>query len=66
MRKENFRRHVLGHLIRWKCSNCPCTYSRDDTARKHARGCGDGRILMIPLLDDHKRRERTDVEGGKS
>jgi hypothetical protein len=67
MRKENFRRHVLGHLVRWKCSNCPCAYSRDDSARKHARGCGDGRILMMPRLDDlHRLRERTGVKGEES
>ncbi|KAG1756243.1 uncharacterized protein EDB91DRAFT_1091416 [Suillus paluster] len=40
--KGNFRRHVVGHFFRWKCSTCSMTYSRDDTARKHMKGCGDG------------------------
>ncbi|KAG2074952.1 hypothetical protein BDR04DRAFT_1092622 [Suillus decipiens] len=46
--KEGFRRHVLGHLARWKCSTCSSTYSRDDTARKHAKHCKDSRIFMQP------------------
>lgn len=51
IRKEGFRRHVLGHLVRWKCSTCSSTYSRDDSARKHSRDCGDGRIVMQPRLE---------------
>ncbi|KAG2074960.1 hypothetical protein BDR04DRAFT_1092650, partial [Suillus decipiens] len=44
--KEGFRRHVLGHLARWKCSTCSLTYSRDDSARKHAKHCKHSRISM--------------------
>ncbi|KAG1883174.1 hypothetical protein F4604DRAFT_326449 [Suillus subluteus] len=46
IRKGGLKRHVLGHLVRWKCSTCPLTYSRDDSARKHAKDCGNGRIFM--------------------
>lgn len=46
IRKEGFKRHVLGHLVRWGCSTCSLTYSRDDSARKHAKDCGNGRIFM--------------------
>ncbi|OAX31282.1 hypothetical protein K503DRAFT_806194 [Rhizopogon vinicolor AM-OR11-026] len=62
--KGNFRRHVAGHLFRWKCLKCLRTYSRDDSARKHANDCGDGSIVMVPRLDGrpHKRRKRS---GGK-
>lgn len=58
IRKEGFRRHVLGHLVRWKCSTCSSTYSRDDSARKHAKDCGDGRIvpIMLPQLEVRPRR----------
>lgn len=56
IRKEGFRRHVLGHLVRWKCSTCSSTYSRDDSARKHARDCGDGMIVMQPRLEVCPRR----------
>ncbi|KAG1832733.1 hypothetical protein EV424DRAFT_1367880 [Suillus variegatus] len=56
IRKEGFKRHVLGHLVRWKCSTCSSTYSRDDSARKHAKDCGDGRIVMLPRLDVRPRR----------
>ncbi|KAG2146961.1 uncharacterized protein EDB93DRAFT_459144 [Suillus bovinus] len=56
IRKEGFKRHVLGHLVRWKCSTCPLTYSRDDSARKHAKDCGDGRIIMVPRLEGRPRR----------
>lgn len=56
IRKEGFRRHVLGHLARWKCSTCSSTYSRDDSARKHAKDCGDGRIVMQPRLGVCPRR----------
>ena len=48
MRRENFRRHIVKHLFRWKCSNCLSSYSRDDTAKKHAKGCGDGQMHMVP------------------
>ncbi|KAG2066098.1 hypothetical protein BDR04DRAFT_1160644 [Suillus decipiens] len=44
--KEGFKRHILGHLARWECSACSSTFSRGDTARKHARHCGNGRIFM--------------------
>jgi hypothetical protein len=54
--KENFKRHVMAHIARWKCSGCPTTFSRNDTARRHAKSCGDGRILMVPRLDDRPKR----------
>ncbi|OAX31492.1 hypothetical protein K503DRAFT_860726 [Rhizopogon vinicolor AM-OR11-026] len=62
--KGNFRRHVAGHLFRWKCLKCLRTYSRDDSARKHANDCGDGSIIMVPPLDGRlpKRKKRS---GGK-
>ncbi|KAG2034250.1 hypothetical protein BDR03DRAFT_1013588 [Suillus americanus] len=48
IRKEGFKRHVLSHFFRWKCSTCLSPYSRDDSARKHAKDCGHGRIFMEP------------------
>lgn len=58
MRKLNFRRHVVGHLFRWKCSTCSSTYSRDYTARNHTIQCGDGsgRISMEPRLEVRPRQ----------
>ncbi|OJA11983.1 hypothetical protein AZE42_04738 [Rhizopogon vesiculosus] len=65
VRKGNFRRHVVGHFFRWKCLNCLRTYSRDDSARKHANVCGDGSIIMVPRLNARppKRRKRSDGNG---
>jgi len=48
MRRKYFKRHVVSHLVGWKGSNCSKTYSRDDSARKHAKDCGDGMIFMEP------------------
>ncbi|KAG1826740.1 uncharacterized protein BJ212DRAFT_1307970 [Suillus subaureus] len=46
--KGSFKRHVLSHFFRWMCPTCSSPYSRDDSARKHAKGCGNGRIFMQP------------------
>ncbi|KAG2149178.1 hypothetical protein DEU56DRAFT_781110 [Suillus clintonianus] len=56
MRKEGIKRHVLGHIFRWKCLTCSSTYSRDDSARKHAKECGDGRISMQPRSEVHPQQ----------
>jgi len=64
MLKENFRRHVTAHFVRWQCLNCTRTYSRDDSARKHARDCGgDGSIITVPRLDDRPRKRRKRANG---
>ncbi|OJA15323.1 hypothetical protein AZE42_10863 [Rhizopogon vesiculosus] len=49
--KGNARRHVGAHIVRWQCANCLLTYSRDDSAKKHAKDCGDGYIFMVPRLE---------------
>ncbi|OJA20640.1 hypothetical protein AZE42_10682 [Rhizopogon vesiculosus] len=49
--KGNSRRHVVSHVVRWQCANCPSSYSRDDPAKKHAKDCGDGHIFMVPRLE---------------
>ena len=49
--KVNFKRHVKSHLLRWGCLNCARTYSRDDTANKHARNCGGMEyIVVVPIV----------------
>ncbi|OAX31451.1 hypothetical protein K503DRAFT_83624 [Rhizopogon vinicolor AM-OR11-026] len=51
IRKGNARRHIGTHVVRWQCANCPSSYSRDDSAKKHAKDCGDGHIFMVPRLE---------------
>ena len=54
MLKGNFKRHVMSHLLQWRCLNCAHTYSRDDTANKHATGksCGsmECNIVVEPIV----------------
>ncbi|OAX31294.1 hypothetical protein K503DRAFT_814047 [Rhizopogon vinicolor AM-OR11-026] len=51
IRKGNARRHVGTHVVRWQCANCPSSYSRYDSAKKHAKDCGDGHVFMVPRLE---------------
>jgi len=43
---------------RWKCLKCLRTYSRDDSARKHANVCGDGSIAMVTVDGRSPKLER--------
>jgi hypothetical protein len=48
MLKTGFRRHIMSHFARWICPGCSKTFSRDDSARKHIKKRGHGRMVVVP------------------
>lgn len=50
MKPGNLTRHILSHLgVRWICSSCEATLSREDAFRRHALeklGCQDAKAVV--------------------